>query len=283
MWAVPWSGGTPTIVRADQCTTSRHPDEQQHSDRWRSSQHCPRRHAAPSPAAAPEPQPYGRPYSTDFAWPHDYEVMSDTDSGSETGTELVLPPERSRARRTAAPSPSRSSQAAARPAIPITRERVGPRSRSPEPVMNGPSVASIRKPAIAVLLATVKSRPAKNRATAVVVATGGVRTRPNGRRMSSLWTTISPSQAAACPVGPAGPATTSRNRRKVSSGVAPRCFASRRSLCRSGSNRAASMLVSQRHIPVLAPAVRWATTSSTVQRSHSDAFAHWALLSPVRS
>lgn len=43
------------------------------------------------------------------------------------------------------------------------------------------------------------------------------------------------------------------------------------------------MLSSQRHILVLAPAVRWATTSSTVQRLHSDAFAHWASLSPVMS
>ena len=165
----------------------------------------------------------------------------------------------------------------------MTSDSVGPVTRGPSPTANGPSVASRRRPSLTVFPATVKSRLATNSATVVVVSTGGVRTIPSGRRMSSPWMTTSPSHAAFGPHVDVVLSCTARKRARVSAGVAPRCSARRRSLCRSKSTRAPRTLRTQRHGPMLAAAVRWATVSSTVHRSDSDVVAHCASVSPARS
>jgi hypothetical protein len=58
------------------------------------------------------------------------------------------------------PGPVSSSQQAPSPAIAIVRASVFPRTKDPEPLVKGPSVACKPTPAMVMRLATVKFREA---------------------------------------------------------------------------------------------------------------------------
>src|SRR5215469_152689 len=110
-----------------------------------------------------------------------------------------------------------------------------------------------------------------------ITAPGGYWRRiPRGRRMSSAWTIVSPSQESTGPGGCLTEVSSAWKRRKVSAGVAPLSAATFLSCSRSKLNRAPASLTRNAGGVIFAVAVMWATTSRTVQEPQREGLAHWS-------
>ena len=123
-----------------------------------------------------------------------------------------------RAARTARPSPERSAWAPLRPPMARSSETIGPVTVGPSPTDQAVSVARSDNPAIRRFAPMSRLDLFQLSATATRASSGTSWWRPRGRRMSSPWTTISPSMATTGAGGWLVVEVRARSRRTSSSG-----------------------------------------------------------------
>src|SRR4051794_14807114 len=106
---------------------------------------------------------------------------------------------------------------------------------------------------------------------------------PRGRLTSSPWTRCSPTQVSFGPGGAVVRSCPDRKAASVCAGSGRRSRAMPRSAYRAKSNPAPANRVTNRNGVIPSSTSRWASTSCTVQPSHSDAVPHCSGVRPSRS